>query len=306
MALAGALVISPTAMREPPATAVISQINPPANTTFAASEGYFGETALSPDGKRLAFVVVGSDGVQRLWVRPLDSPGAEAVAGTEGAEFPFWSPDSRSVGFFANRKMYRTDLSGRPPFAITESQFARGGSWGPDGTILFTPGLTGPIFRVPASGGSPERVTQLSSSRKDFGHRWPQFLPDGKHFLFYVWSADVGKSAVYAGSLDGSEPKLVLQNESNALYAPPGYLLFVRQGTLMAQRFDLSTLQVSGDAQPVSTGAIFSVMPSMFVPPVAASQNGVVVYGAGINYGALRLLWFDRSGKQIGQTGEPG
>jgi eukaryotic-like serine/threonine-protein kinase len=305
VALAAALLIFPLAKREIPASAIVSQIDPPPNTTFA-TQGQFGSIhsgvpALSPDGKYLAFVAVGVDGVLRLWVRPLDSPAARVLENTDGASYLFWSPDSRALGFFADGKLKTIDLSGGSPLTLADAPSPLGASWGADGTILFGATLPGAIFRVSASGGAPQQVMQLSQSRKDFAHRWPQFLPDGKHFLFFIWAANSKDSAVWAGSLDGGEPKLVLHNDSTAVYAPSGYLLFVHQGVLMAQRFDASKLQLSGEMEPVVKDVSFATYQ---LAPFTVSENSVLAYspGAGI-LPSLRLLWFDRSGKQIGQTG---
>jgi eukaryotic-like serine/threonine-protein kinase len=301
LALAAALLMIPVSRREPPSSAVVSQIEPPPDTTFATESQLSVVPALSPDGKQLAFVAVGADGVQRLWARPLDSPTARVLEGTEGAGYPFWSPDSRSLGFSAEGKLRTISLSGGPPLTLADAPFLRGASWGADGTILFAPTLAGAIFRVPASGGAPQQVMQLSQSRKDFAHRWPQFLPDGRHFLFFIWSANIKDSAVWASSLDSGEPKLVLRNDSTAVYAPPGYLLFVRQGVLMAQRFDASSLQLTGDAQPLVTGV--ELAPGYFLPPFTVSENGILAYSPGVGESPLQLLWFDRTGKQVGQTG---
>jgi serine/threonine protein kinase len=287
-----------------PATAIVSEISAPSNANFAFGGDVSGPPVLSPDGQRLAFSAIGSDGKQRLWVRPLDFATAQPLEGTEGATFPFWSPDSRSLGFFASGKLNRIDASGGPTLAIASASNGRGGSWGADGTILYTPDTISPIYGVPASGGTPEPVTKLNASLNETTHRWPQFLPDGKHFLFYAHGEISQNHATYAASLDGGAPKLLLRGNSSAVYTPPGYLLFVRQGTLMAQRFDVSNLRLAGDAVPLAENSAVDGIISRGIFTV--SENGILAYQVGNGWlRPARLLWFDRSGKQIAETGTP-
>ena len=288
-----------------PAQAIVSQILPPAKANFAFEGLDAGPPAISPDGRKLAFAAIGSDGKQVLWVRPLNAATAQSLAGTDGASYPFWSADSRSIGFFAKGKVNRIDASGGPVIALADAFSGRGGAWGPDGTILFSPLSRGPLYRVPASGGMPHPVTELDASRPEVGHRWPQFLPDGKHFLFYALSTISQNRGTYAASLDGGAPKLLMLGDSNAVYAPPGYLLFVRQGTLMAQRFDADRLRLIGEATPLAGHALVNTAENGGIFTV--SENRLLVYQAGNATGGNgQLLWFDRSGKQIGETGTPG
>ena len=285
-----------------PARAIISEISPPANTRFAffALRTTGGSPVLSPDGQRLAFLARDTNNQTRLWVRSLDSAMARALEGTEGAAFPFWSPDGRSLGFFANGELYRIDASGGPTLALADAQAGgRGGAWAPDGTILFGVNDGNVIRRVPASGGAPQPVRKLDEALKDTSQRWPQFLPDGKHFLFFAGGS--AGAAVYAGSLDGSEPKLLLHNDSNAVYTAPGYLLFIREGTLMAQHFDPRSLRLSGDAAPVAEHAAILTTVSQGI--LTAAGKGMLAYEAGENLGDVsRLLWRDRSGKEVRET----
>ncbi|HEV2315558.1 MAG TPA: hypothetical protein VGR94_09655, partial [Candidatus Acidoferrales bacterium] len=288
-----------------PARVIVSEISPPANTNFAFGGNVAGPPVISPDGQRLAFAAMGADGKPRLWVRPLDAATAQPLEGTEGATFPFWSPDSQRLAFFANGKLNRIDASGGPTLAIADASNGRGGSWGPDDTILFTPDTISPIYRVPAVGGTPELATKLNASLRETTHRWPQFLTDGKHFLFYAHGNISQNDATYAASLDGGEAKLLARGDSNAVYALPGYLLFVRQGTLMAQRFDAGGLRLIGEAMPLAehAGANLALWHGVFT----VSENGILAYQAGNPVGENgQLLWFDRSGKQIGETGTPG
>ena len=285
-----------------PARAIISEISPPANTKFAffALRTTGGSPVLSPDGQRLAFLARDANNQTLLWARSLDSAMARALEGTEGAAFPFWSPDGRSLGFFAHGELYRIDASGGPTLALADAQAGgRGGAWAPDGTILFGVNDGGVIRRVPASGGTPQPVRKLDEALKDTSQRWPQFLPDGKHFLFFAGAS--GGAAVYAGSLDGSEPKLLLHNDSNAVYAAPGYLLFIREGTLMAQHFDPGSLRLSGDAAPVAEHAAILTTVSQGI--LTAAGKGMLAYETGENLGDVgRLLWRDRSGKEVRET----
>jgi len=288
-----------------PLPAIVSQIVPPPNTRFVFTGINPGPPILSPDGKWLVFSAVTSDGRQLLWVRPLNSAAAKPLDGTDGATFPFWSADSRSLGFFANGKLNRLDVSGGPPLALCDVAIGRGGTWGADGTILFTPNVSSPVFRIAASGGAPQQVTTLNGSLNERSHRWAQWLPDNKHFLFFAQRAVVGTGGVYVGSLDGGSPKPIMQNESNAAYSLSGDLLFVRQGILMAQRFDAAQLRLDGDAVPLVEHVGVNAVTSRAI--FAVSETGIMVYEAGDPTGDTdQLIWYDRTGKQIEATGTPG
>ncbi len=283
--------------------AIVSQIGPPAGQTFALGGNEAGPPVFSPDGRKLAFAAVSPDGQQQLWVRSLDSPTAQPLAGSDGATYPFWSPDGRYLGFFAHGKLNRIDAAGGPPVALCDAPNGRGGAWGPSDTILFTPDLASTVYRVPASGGTPTEVVKPSLNTGS--NRWPQFLPDGNHFLFYNHSDVPGESGAFVASLQGGQPKRLIRGASNAVFAPPGYLLFIRQGSLMVQPFDARTLRLSGDAVPVAENVVenFLIFRSMF----AVSENGMLAYEGGNSVrGNFELLWFDRSGKQMAQTGTAG
>ena len=287
-----------------PAQTIVSEISAPENTSFVLMGNFAGPPVLSPDGQRLAFVATGSDGRLRLWVRQLSTQAAQPLEGTEGATFPFWSRDSRSLGFFANGNVNRIEATGGPAIAIAEAPQGRGGAWGSDGTILYAPSTTSPLYRVAASGGTPQPVTKLDRARQETTHRWPQFLPDGKHFLFYAKGTVEQSYAGYGASVNGGEPKLLVRGDSSAVYAPPGYLLFVRQGTLMAQRFDANTMTLTGDAMPLAKNAEVNL--SVWRGVFTVSENGILLYHTeNANSQNMRLLWFDRTGKQIGETGPP-
>jgi Tol biopolymer transport system component len=288
--------------KEAPAPAIVSQIVPPADNTFAVTGNGGGIPVLSPDGQRLAFVARDSHGKQLLWVLPLNAGVAQSLAGTDDARYPFWSADSHNLAFYAHGMLNRIDASGGPPLALCDAPVGRGGTWGRDGTILFTPNTWSPLFRVPDSGGTPQPVTRFDGFRQDATHRWPQFLPDGKHFLFFVRSNRREKTGIYAASLEGGEPKLVLQIDAAALYAPPGYLLFVRDRTLLAQHFDAGKLALVGDVVPLADHLQINSL--IQHDALSVSDNGLLIYQAGSALpGSSRLLWFDAGGKQIGEVG---
>jgi len=279
-------------------------ILPPAGVNWSSAVPAL-RFVLSPDGRRLAFVATGEDGRTLLWVRPLDTLVAQPLPGTEGVSMPFWSPDSRFIAFNAGGVLKRIDASGGPPLTITEATVNNQGSWSRDDVILFMP-KNGPLYRVPASGGTPSPVTRLDEASGDTVHWNSFFLPDGRHFLYHaVGSKTAGPTyarAIYVGSLDPTEQgRLLLEGGSNAQYAL-GYLLFMRDDTLMAQQFDADVLELTDEAVPIvdhvqigggtgRTGA-FSV-----------SQTGVLAYQAGSGVRS-QLTWFDRAGKEISVLGD--
>jgi Tol biopolymer transport system component len=262
-----------------------------------------GFPALSPDGSRLALVAPDARGIPVLWIRNIAAAEAKLLPDTERAGFPFWSPDGTQLGFFADRKLKKIDLSagGKPEVLLDESS-ARGGSWAPDGTILFTPGLNSPILRVPASGGSPQSVTQLDQSRGEISHRFPSFLPDGKHFLYFIRATDDEVSGVYVGVVGSFEKKQVLRDTSNAIFAN-GYLLFARGEELFAQRFDPKTMSIAGEPRQVAAGVNY--VRAYDGAEVTASGNGILAFGP--QFAPLsKLTWLDRNGAEVGTLGQPG
>jgi Tol biopolymer transport system component/predicted Ser/Thr protein kinase len=257
--------------------------------------------ALSPDGRALAFVAAISGAKPLVWLRDFDEVAARPLPGTENGEFPFWSPDSGSVAFFAEGKLKKIRASGGPIQVVAEDVGdSRGGSWGPDGTIIFGNGNL-PIYRVPAGGGAVVPVTTLDASAKEGSHRWPHFLPDGRHFLFSIRN-EGERRGVYAGSLDGSLKKFLIRSDSNALYISPGYLLFLDGDTLLCQPFNAERLELGGQSFPVAE-------------PVGRSTNGYSGFSAS-RAGTLahskpdlqsgRLTWFDRGGTPLGSVGPEG
>jgi len=256
------------------------------------------EFALSPDGRYIAFVASG-DGPQRLWLRALDQTAAEPMTGTEGAGYPFWSADSRSIGFFASGKLQRIDIAGGPPEALADAPAGRGGAWNPDGTILFAASQAGPLSRVSTRAGEPGVVTRTVQGQ--LSHRFPQFLLDGRHFIFFV-QGSAATQGIYWGSLDGGEPRRLVASDTAGAWAPPDRLLFVRQGALVATPFDTETGEIKGE--PITVADAVGVDAGIYHGGFSVSADGRVAYRAG---GSERrqLTWFERDGKLVGTAGAP-
>jgi Tol biopolymer transport system component len=303
--LAGVAAAAYWQLARQPERAVRAYILPPEKSSFRTNGPGMGPVIVSPDGRLLVFSAASSDGV-RLWVRPLDSLSAQPLTGTENAVYPFWSWDSRNIGFFADGKLKRIAVSGGPPQSLCDAPSGRGGSWNRDGVILFAPDVASPIFRVPQAGGVPEPVTKLNVARQENSNRWPDFLPDGRHFIFFGRSNDPAQNGTYLGSLDGAEPKFLLKGGSTAaVYAPPGFLLFVREGTLLAQGFDATKGQLSGEPLPVAERV--EMNESTQRASFGVSQNGVIAFHAGGSLGDNSILtWYDRTGKLLETVASPG
>jgi len=270
-------------------------INPPEKTTFNLTGDSAGPPVTSSDGTFIAFAATRTDGRTALWVRPTNTVEARELPGTEAATFPFWSPDDRSLGFFADGKLKTVELEGGSTQIVCEAPLGRGGAWGPGGVILFSPAPTAPIMRVSASGGTPVPVTKLDAALHT-SHRWPFFLPDGKHFLYVALHHDASKSgnnSLYYASLDGRENRLLFRSQTNAVYAS-GFLLFGRGDQLMAQPFNASSGTVSGEPQNVAKGVMNDA--STWHMDASASNDGLLVFGSGAS-GDLELVWMDRGGK---------
>jgi Tol biopolymer transport system component/DNA-binding winged helix-turn-helix (wHTH) protein len=255
--------------------------------------------ALSPDGRKLAFVADGPEHTPQLFVRRMDTLKALALTETQNASQPFWSPDSRYIGFVseAEHKMKKVDSSGGPPQTICSYPDALGnparGSWNSDGLIIF--GMGTGIYRVSASGGIPAQVMGLSPEVSGT-MAWPYFLPDGVHFL-YAFSGSADNSGIYVGSLNGENSKLVVAGPSMAAYSSSGHLLFVRDSTLFAQPFDSRNLTLSGEPFPVAENIARGGTNGRFAFDISA--NGILVYRSGARSRAMQLVWFDRSGKPV-------
>lgn len=270
---------------------------------YPPEKSYFGGTfAVSPDGRRVVLRAI-SEGKVRLWVRALDSLTAQPLAGTDEASYPFWSPDSRFIGFFSGGKLRKIEAAGGPSQTLCDAPEPRGGTWNADGVIVFAPRSADVLLRVPAGGGAPEPLTTLDASRKEMSHSHPRFLPDGRHFLYLAISAQRDSSGIYVGSLDSKETRLLVNADASAAYAP-GYLLFLRDRTLMAQGFDADRFELKGEPFPVAEQvdrlgqgtryALFSV-----------SETGVLAYRSGSSDN-IQLIWFDREGKPLGTVGPVG
>jgi len=257
--------------------------------------------ALSPDGLKLVFYADGADG-GRLFLRTLDEVAIKPLPGTDqgNASFPFWAPDSRSIGFFAGGKLKRIDIAGGPPTIICDAGDGRGGAWAPDGTIVFSPTIGTGLVRVAASGGAPAPVTTCDADKEPGGHLWPGFLPDGRHFTFVASGAVRSESWLSVGSLDSPEVTRLWAAESGAQYAPPGYMLFLRGNTLFAQPFDAGALAARGDAMPIveavsrNTDSLFSAF--------SVSNEGTLVFKTGSDL-ERQIGIYDRAGRPLGRTG---
>jgi len=285
------------AVAEPEMRVEIStpRTNTGAVPSFASAN--LGSFALSPDGRHLVFSATGEDGQARLWLRPLDVLGARELAGTEGALFPFWSPDSRSIAFFADRRLKRLDVAGGPVQTITEAPLGgRGGTWNSEGIILFAvfdPGGNG-LLRVPASGGDAVLITK---PRERETHRFPQFLPDGRHFLYFarfLAEREQREEGIYLASLDSGETRRLASSDTAALYTRDGWALFVREGRLIGQRLDLSRQELTGDPVTVAEDVYYDAT-TLNVGAFSVSASGAVAYRTG-GISRRQLTWFDRSG----------
>lgn len=259
-----------------------------------------GQPAISPDGSMIVFQAT-SEGTRALFLRTIDSINVQRLAGTEDGYLPFWSPDSRYIGFFSTSKLKKVDLNGGSPQTLCVVDHAYGGTWNREGVILF--GSAGqPLQRVSAAGGTTTVVLPLDAERKELDHELPFFLPDGRHFLYYSFKGNRGAIEIFVGSLDGSR-KMLFRNDSNVAYVAPGYLLFARETTLMAQLFDPSKLELAGEPFPVMENVAFSGSNSY--SHFSVSENGTLVFWKGSDVGR-QLAWFDRSGKQLATAGPPG
>jgi eukaryotic-like serine/threonine-protein kinase len=296
--ISGALAWIDFRARPPEMPVTRSTILPPEKTSFSDIP-----PAVSPDGRRMVFSAQAAGGETQLWVRSLDDLAAQPLAGTQGGHLPFWSPGGKSIGFFAGGKLERIEASGGPPLALAgTSGNERGGTWNANGVILFAPDSTGPLMKISASGGAAEPITKLDTA-KERSHRWPCFLPDGRHFLFMGFGGRSGTISV--GSLDSPEIRPLMEAQSNAVYAPgppEAYLLFMRGTTLVAQPFDAARLKLEAEAAtPVAENIQASGLPELGA--FSVSSSGTLVYAGGASAGQ-ELTWVDRSGGRT-VVGEP-
>ena len=307
VALAGAVVY--LRRPAPPAAVLRFTVAPPAKTAYnlpgagPPSSVGFNSGTISPDGRWLVLSLVDTTGKLLLWVRPVDSLVAQPLAGTENATLPFWSPDSRWIAFFADAKLKKIAVAGGPPLTVCNAEdAARGGTWNRDGVIVFAP-ASGPLSRVAAAGGDAIVVTTLQKG--ETAHRRPSFLPDGRHFLYRVFGSTTG---VAVGSLDSEQTKLPLNADSQAIYVSPGYVLFVQQGTLLAQRFDAQKIALIGEPMPVAEHVATDAANGLAA--FSASNTGILTYrtgevvGAGVG-GLVSMVWINRQGTELESVGVP-
>ena len=265
-----------------------------------------GTVALSRDGSRLAFTTREPSGVVMLWIRALGDPKAEMLKGTEGAQLPFWSPDGQSVGFFANGELKRISITGGPPQTVAPTtEDTRGASWGADDRIVFAPAFVGPLMQVSASGGKATPATKLDKSRNEGTHRWPWFLPDGKHFLYYAaGSTGLEPGEIFAAEIGSDRVKHITQSSSLPVYASPGYLVFVRGSTLIAQAFDANRLEVRGEAIPLGVD-LPSTSATSGQRALSASLEGTLTWHTQGSSTSQPVI-LDRQGREINRLSEPG
>ncbi len=258
--------------------------------------------ALSPDGRTVAFAGSAPGGRQQIWLRRLDAAVASPLDGTDGATYPFWSPDGRFVGFFSERKLRKVPAAGGPVQTICDAADGRGASWSAEGVIVFAPGPLDPLYAVAASGGEPSSITALHE--KGETHRLPWFLPGGGLLLFYAGSAQPKESdGIYALDLASKRTSLVLRARSGGLYVEPGFLIYVRERNLVAQPFDPGSLRLSGEPVPIAEGLVFNDYRA--TGSYALSGGGLLLYVAGALVPDAQLTWFDLEGRELVKVGRP-
>jgi Tol biopolymer transport system component len=299
--LAGAAIVG--AVRWP-------STKPPEETMYFPSPMPFParDIAVAPNGHTIA-VIAYLESARRnaLWIYELGSRNARSLADTEGANFPFWSPDGRSIAFFADGKLKKVEVSGGPAQTVCDAPSGRGGTWNEDGVIVFTPDARSGVglYRVTASGGTLTPVSNLDKSRGELSHRWPMFLPGGTHFLYMATNFAGRKDvdAIFVGSLDSKEKRFVVEATANAAYAAPGYLLFYRDKALLAQRFDLERFALKGEPTIILTDIQYQ--PQVKRAVFGASERDLLVAQSGSGVVLSQLVWFDRKGKELGAVGKP-
>jgi Tol biopolymer transport system component len=274
------------------------------------------DLTLSPDGRMLAMVAYSAQANNYLlWTYEVGGRQTTLLGGTQGASYPFWSPDRRSIGFFADGKLKKVDVSGGQVQVLCDAPNGRGGTWNREGVIVFTPDAIGGLFRVLSSGGSPDEMTKpettpvarkASSSVLVNSHRWPVFLPDGNHFLYLAanFTGQLENNAIFLGSLDSKESRLLVSTNANAAYAEPGYLLYLRDKTLVAQPFDRRRYVLSGEPHTLSDEVLY--FPGVDRAVFSVSSGEVLVTQTGKGGSISQLTWFDRIGKLAGTVGMPG
>jgi len=283
----------------PSARTTRTSLEPPRGARFQLVGDFGGAPQLSRDGTLLAFIGVTDDGQSRIWIRSLASLEARVLADTQGAYLPFWAPDGRSLGFFANDQLYRIDLDGSAPLKLAGVTQGKGGSWGPDGTLVYAPNFNSELLAIPAGGGEPRRLTERAPGHTS--HRFPHFLPDGEHFLFFAAShqdAAAPEQGIHVGSLAGGPSTFLFESRSSAVYAA-GHVLVVRDSALVALPFDLAQLRVSGEPRPLPDRV--RVDTSTWGGMLGAAPDGLLVYQPESDEAGAALRWVDRSGRELGE-----
>lgn len=305
LALVTALGLALLYLRQPSPEAQVARfsINLPAGATTVANTAPV--LALSPDGRRLVFGASDAAGKSQLWLRPLDSFSTQLLSGTDGAAYPFWSPDGRHVAFFADNKLKKLDVGSGVIETICQAGSGQGGDWNRQDVILFSEGDGTGLSRVNAAGGKPERVTEPDAAREERIHNFPSFLPDGKHYLFHIRGG--GNPGIYVGSLDAGDRKLLIPlsadgaNATRAVWSPQGYILYaLNRTTLLARAFDPNRLELQGEPFRVADNVIVSQAGNA---RFAVSANGVLAFIQGGAPDIVQLAWRDRNGNRSGVIG---
>jgi len=253
-----------------------------------------GPPVLSPDGRMLAFDATDAKGTKAIWLRPLDALESRPIPGTEGVVRPIWSPDSRQVAFLSGGKLRRVAVAGGPVQTIGDAQYGADGSWSPRGVILLDGRGNDPLWMIDAAGGIRKELVVPDAAKGERGAGWPAFLPDGRRFLHHVMMANPEENALRTRDLETGESKTIMRSPSQVVFAPPGFLLFVRDRTLVAQRFDTSALELRGDPIPLSEGLGTG---DLGLVSISASTTGALAYRPG-QAARGRLVWIDRKGQE--------
>jgi Tol biopolymer transport system component/tRNA A-37 threonylcarbamoyl transferase component Bud32 len=300
-ALAGLFALWRRAPEPPPI--VRAMIPPPAQARFAFSGDFGGPAVIAPDGRTIAFVASHPSGARQLYVRRLDALEASPLAGTDGATFPFWSPDGRAVGFFADGRLKRVEIDGGAVLTVCDAASGRGGTWSRDGRILFSPSVRDGLYQVAATGGQAREVTRLDPAR-DASHRWPEFLDDGRTFVFLSVPLDAARrdeTSIQIGSVDGGAAKELVRSGTQPVVSG-GFLFYLRDATLVAQRLDAAARTLTGEPTVVAQNVQHD--PTIWRGVFTAAPGGPIVYQAGEDGGRTTLAIYDRTGRQVGSVGD--